>query len=114
MGANDFEGSDGGPLPHERCPHCGGDGGNNAFINRGIDISTHSFEWVRCFTCDGSGKINAERADFIARGKVLRDARVLRQESLLEASRMMGINPAELSAIELGRAPAEAYKFLSN
>jgi hypothetical protein len=33
-------------------------------------------------------------------------------ESLLEASRRLGMNAAELSAIELGRADAAAYEAL--
>lgn len=93
-----------------RCPHCDGNGGHNAFINRGLDISTHSLEWVRCRTCDGEGKVSGDRAALIARGRALRDERVARQETILEASRRLGMGPAELSAIETGRAPATAYE----
>jgi DnaJ-class molecular chaperone len=88
----------------ERCPHCNGEGGGNAFINRGPDISTHSVEWVRCRTCEGAGVISGERAVLVAQGKAMRDARVARQETLLEAARKMGITPSRLSAIERGRA----------
>jgi hypothetical protein len=103
MGANDFHGSDGGPLPRPRCPHCNGQGGAKCFINRGQDIRTHSLEWRECRTCEGTGRVDRRRAALIEQGKAMRDARVAKQESLLEASRRLGIGPAELSAIELGR-----------
>lgn len=95
-----------------KCPHCNGDGGGEAFINRGLDISTHTLEWVRCSTCQGDGVVSEERAALIAEGKAMRDARVVRMETLLEASRKLGIGPAELNAIELGRAPPLAYEQL--
>lgn len=92
------------------CPRCNGDGGHDAFINRGLDISTHSVEWVCCLTCLGEGTITEARAAMIEKGKALRAARVARQETLLEASRKLGIGPAELNAIEMGRAPSAAYE----
>ena len=95
-----------------RCPHCKGDGGYDCHINRGLDISTHTFEWRQCITCEGDGVIGEERAKLIAEGKAMRDARVARMETLLEASRKLDIGPAELSAIELGRAPPLAYEQL--
>lgn len=98
-----YEGSDGGPLPMLRCPHCDGRKGSHCFINRGPDIKTHSVEWRDCLTCNGSGQVDRRRAALIEQGKEMRDARVGRRESLLEASKRMGIGPAELSAIEHGR-----------
>ena len=92
------------------CPHCNGEGGGEAFINRGLDISTHTVEWVRCLTCQGDGVVSDERAKLIAEGKAWRDARVARMEPLLEASRRLGMGPAELSTLELGRAPPLAYE----
>lgn len=103
MGSNDFEGSNGGPLPRQKCPHCNGEGGQDCFIDRGIDISTHSLEWRECRTCDGTGTISSQRSALIDEGREMRAARVARFETLLEASRRMGISPSELSAIECGR-----------
>ena len=94
------------------CPHCNGDGGHDCHINRGFDSSTHTFEWRRCETCEGDGVVSDERAKLIAEGKAWRDARVARMETLLEASRKLGIGPAELSALELGRATPLAYEDL--
>jgi hypothetical protein len=95
------------------CPHCRGEGGVHAFVNRGPDISTHSVDWIRCLTCDGAGAITGERASLIERGEDMRKARVARGESLLEASRRLGIGPAALSAAEHGRASPEAEAALS-
>ena len=93
-----------------KCPHCKCDGRGEAFINRGPDISTLTKEWVRCRTCNGDGVVSDERASFIAEGKAWRDARVARQETLLEMSRRLGIGPAEISAIECGRGPSLAFE----
>lgn len=91
-----------------QCPHCKGEGGTDAFINRGPDIRTHSFGWVTCATCDGAGTISGAAAQRVERGELLRKARVLRRESLMEASRRLGISPADLSAVEHGRPSAAA------
>jgi hypothetical protein len=95
-----------------KCPHCNGEGGGEAFINRGLDIDTHTLEWVKCGTCKGDGIVSVVRERCIAKGKAMRDARVARQETLLEASRRLGMGPAELNEIELGRAPAATYQNL--
>lgn len=92
------------------CPNCAGEGGGQAFVNRGEDISKHSVEWITCRTCNGDGKITDERAECIAAGKRMRDVRVAKQETLLVASRRMGISPAELSDVEHGRAPPLYYQ----
>lgn len=114
MGANDFEGSDGGPLPvtagNTRCPSCNGDGGGMAHINRGN--KPHTFEWVACSICSGDGVVSDERAALIAEGKKLREARLARDESLLEMATRLNMSPAELSGIEVGRAHPLAYEGL--
>ena len=80
-----------------------------AHINRGMDTSTHSVEGVRCSICKGDGRISAAPAALMAQGKNWRDARVARGETLLEMSRRLGMSPADLSAIEVGRAEPAAY-----
>lgn len=99
----DFAGSDGGPLPLQTCPRCDGKRGADCFINRGPDVRTHSLEWRSCPTCGGTGKIDRRRAALILQGKEMRDARVARRETLREAALRLGMNPAELAAIEHGR-----------
>lgn len=106
MAENDFHGSDGGPLPSLTCPHCEGQKGAHCFINRGPDIRKHSVEWRDCLTCGGTGVIDRQRAALIEQGREMREARVARRESLLEASQRLGLSPAELSAIEHGRVSA--------
>lgn len=93
-----------------RCPHCNGDGGGEAFINRGPDISKHTLEWVRCMTCSGDGVISDERAGLIDLGRRMREARVERGETLLEASRRLGTDPAKLSKLEHGRGHPLTYE----
>lgn len=85
------------------CPHCDGEGGRDAFINRGLDIADHSLEWVLCQTCHGLGAIDADTWERIKAARRMRDARIASGKSLLEAAREAGISPAELSAQELGR-----------
>jgi hypothetical protein len=96
-----------------QCPHCSGKGGVDAFVNRGPDISTHSVEWLRCLTCNGDGSVSGATAGRIARGEDMRKARLARGETILEASRRLGIGPAALSAAEHGRASPEAEAALS-
>jgi DnaJ-class molecular chaperone len=86
-----------------QCPHCSGEGGGMAHINRGPDSSTHSIEWVDCISCKGSGEITQEHAARIVAGRKMRDARVAQRKSLMEAAAERDMSPAELSAIEMGR-----------
>ena len=90
-----------------RCPNCSGDGGGMAHINRGD--KPHTFEYVRCSICSGDGVVSQERADLIAEGRKLREARLARDESLLAMAKRLNMSPAELSGIEVGRAHPLAY-----
>jgi hypothetical protein len=92
-----------------QCARCGGQGGANAFVNRGEDISKHTYEWCKCLTCGGSGVVTDEQARRIERGQAMRDKRVADGITLMEASRRLGVGPAQLSAIERGDGPAAAY-----
>lgn len=91
---------------HE-CPACGGQGSLQAFLNRGPDIRKHSLETITCETCKGEGRISDSRMAAIRHGASLRAERIARGLTLLEAAEEAGISPAELSAIESGRAPIE-------
>lgn len=106
MGANDFEGSDGGPLPRQACPGCDGSGKLMAFVD-GPKFS--GLRQVICSCCRGDGTISTEHADRIRKGKEMRDTRVAQRRSLREAARARGISPTELSRIERGDGPAEYY-----
>lgn len=78
-------------------------------MNRGVDISSHSIEYVRCFTCGGNGVVSDEMLRRIAIGKKRRDERVARRQTLMDMARELGIGPAELSAIEHGRGDSQHY-----
>ena len=58
-------------------------------------------------TCGGSGYWTAQQAVAARNGSAMRQKRIERGESLLEASRRLGMSPAQLSAIEHGRAISE-------
>lgn len=79
-----------------------------AFVNRGQDISKHTFERIACRTCTG-GTITEEQARRIIIGKARRDLRVSQRVSLFEAAKAAGLSPADLSAREMGRGPVEWY-----
>lgn len=82
------------------CPSKCENGRVFAHINRGD--KPHTWEWIACFTCKGAGKITPEHMERIAAGQKMREERLARDESLMEAARRMGITPAELSRRERG------------
>lgn len=84
------------------CPGCNGAGTNPAFVNRGPDISRHTFENVTCAVCRGFGRITAEHKDRIEAGRKMRDDRVARGQTLRDEARAMGITPSKLSRLERG------------
>jgi DnaJ-class molecular chaperone len=88
------------------CPHCHGKGSNPGFICFADGEATRSRfdKAIQCSLCKGAGSISREVAAWRMIGKRHRDARVAREESILECSRKMGIRPSELSAMENGRA----------
>lgn len=55
-----------------------------------------------CPVCKADGQITDEHAKRIASGRIMRDARVARMESLRESAARMNITPVALSAIERG------------
>lgn len=85
------------------CPRCDGKGWSGpVHINRG-DQPHEWRERMDCDFCKGTGQITADQERAIALGKRLREKRVAREESLLEASHRLGLKPSELSALETGR-----------
>lgn len=97
-----------------KCPDCCGTGKTgHVHVNFGYDERTGGCrgEWretMPCLRCKGSGEVSDEMAQWMADGKAMRDARVARGESLMEAARRMGMGSAELSAIEHGRRGSNA------
>lgn len=89
-------------MAEEACPGCDGVGSNPAFVNRGPNISRHTFENVICAVCRGFGRITAEHKDRIEAGRKMRDDRVARGQTLRDEARAMGITPSELSRLERG------------
>gem|GEM_PF-3394527 len=85
------------------CPRCDGKKTSIAHVNTGPDAKKHRWEERQCDTCKGLGEITQEHEARIARGKEMRNTRVARGESLLDAAKRQGITPSQLSAIELGK-----------
>lgn len=88
------------------CLGCDGAGRLTAFVD-GRDENGRRWggvQEVACPTCAGTGRISVEKADWIAKGRAHRTARVDRKESIFEAAKRLGITSAELSAMENGRA----------
>ena len=85
-----------------KCPTCLGKKKLLAHLNRGID-ATHSFEYIECIVCKGTGEITEEHFKKIQMGKELRKARIERGETLFNAAKRQKLTSAQLSAIENGR-----------
>lgn len=84
------------------CPVCRGDGTVAAFLD------TAERGWfdpaLPCSLCGGTGQISEQQAAWRTVGRAHYRARVARQESIMECADRLGIRPAELSAMEHGRA----------
>lgn len=94
------------------CPTCNGSGNcGPVHYNTGINKKTGmcSGYWKQeseCFRCSSTGVVPDEMAQWIIEGKALRKVRVDSGESLYDAAKRIGVETAELSAIEQGRKPA--------
>lgn len=94
------------------CPSCKGSGdGGPVHYNTGINPHTGmcSGYWKHnseCIRCKGTGIVPAEMAEWIIRGKKLRDERLARNETIYDAAIKAGITSSELSSIERGYRPA--------
>lgn len=84
------------------CKACKGSGEVEAHLNYGG--SDGEWKVINCPTCRGAGEITTEHAARIEAGKKLRDQRVAAGILLRDAAKAQGLTPAQLSAIENGRA----------
>lgn len=91
------------PADWPVCPSCQGRAYSKAFIlssdGRSIMDPAHP-----CPVCTGLGRIDHQTAAWRERGQAHARARRSRMESLLECAQRLGLSPAELSAMEQGRA----------
>lgn len=94
----------------DACHRCHGAGFvGPVHCNRGDE----PHEWIdrmQCDVCGGGGELTPDQVMARTAGAAMRRARVDRGESLLEASKRLGMSPAQLSAIESGRRPVSAQK----
>jgi hypothetical protein len=89
--------------PHATpCPRCKGSGTIGAFLDGS------SGGWydpaLQCLLCKGLGAIDPQQQEWLRVGGTHRTWRVAQFESILECATRLGVTPAELSAMEHGRA----------
>lgn len=92
------------------CGKCKGSGrtAGPVHINRG----DQPHEWVDslpCFYCDGVGRVNDDKFAALQLGEHFRKQRIARGESVFEASKRLGLSPAELSGLERGKGGMAAW-----
>lgn len=56
-----------------------------------------------CYRCNGTGALPERQRAWIELGRELRAQRIARHQSMLERARQLGIEVAEVSAMEQGR-----------
>jgi hypothetical protein len=90
------------PLPNlVTCPDCKGKKKVFAHVNYGGE-RPGEFKHIACMRCKGVGAIEAEMLVWIEAGRKRRAERVSRDISLREEAKRLGMNAADLSAIEMG------------
>ena len=92
-----------------KCPRCDGRGWSGP-VHFNMGDKPHAWkERVDCDFCGGSGEINADKQRAVHLGRQLREKRVAREETLMEAAKRFGMKPSELSAFETGRVGLDAW-----
>lgn len=98
---------DGAPdLPE--CPDCGGKGTRGLFTDG--PKGGRYIEAAACLFCGGKGRVDPRRVEWRRIGRGHLSARVQRRESVRDCAARLGITPAELSAMEHGRADPARLK----
>lgn len=96
------------------CPACKGDPAKPAiaFFNTGEDYTKHYAAEVTmsCRVCDSTGVVSDEINKRWYSGRLHRDARVQRGETLFHAAQRLRVSPAQLSAYEHGFADLPTAK----
>ena len=77
-----------------QCPQCAGEGMVRSTARPGVDMA--------CPTCDGSAKIDQEKADRIAAGNAMRSKRLALGLSPRDAAMMLGLTVTILTEMETG------------
>lgn len=95
------------------CPQCDGTGLLAGFVD-GFRQGRRYGEFRRdivCFTCNGSGRIPQHQFNWMEEGRVHREQRKERGESIYAAAARLDVSVADLNAMENGRMnPAPLHK----
>lgn len=86
-----------------KCPECSGSGSHFAYINTGVDSSTHRAGDVVCLRCKGEREVPDEMELWIADGKRIRALMLERSLTMMSVAAGIGVTPAEVSSILVGR-----------
>ena len=91
------------------CNRCDGSGKTGpVHVNMG-DKPHVWLDSMPCSTCDGTGKITADKAEAIALGAALKKRRVALGLSLYEYAPRVNLTPAQLSGLEHGKGGMAAW-----
>lgn len=90
------------------CPHCDGKKSVMAFVHFTEEAQAagkvNGYQATDCRTCEGTGQVDDDYPERMARADALRADRISRHVSLRAEAERLGITPAQLSARENGRA----------
>lgn len=98
--------SDAPDLPE--CPVCDGKGTHGLFADG--PKGGRYVEAAPCTFCAGKGRVEPHRIEWRRIGRDHYRARVKRAESVRDCATRLGVTPAELSAMEHGRADPARLK----
>ncbi|WP_375751577.1 hypothetical protein [Vibrio sp. HN007] len=89
-------------LEEQICPVCNGNVESVAFHNTGVDSSTHYTTIHQCKFCDGRGRVPFDRHKQFVKGRLLRELRLSKGETLSECAERLGVSVADISKSENG------------
>jgi len=85
------------------CPDCKGEGVILAFFACSSDGGCEPGRELPCLRCDGRKMVPHEQLEWIKAGKIMRDDRRSRHNTLRAEAAERGVRPSELCAMEQGR-----------
>lgn len=88
------------------CQWCQGEGHRRGFVDGvtpdGLEFGYFT-EHIKCTTCDGTGQISKQQAEWQEIGMRCRRERMLRGETIMQCADRLGVKPFEISHMENGR-----------
>ena len=87
-----------------KCPCCDGNRKINGLFPRysNHNVIKKNVVELKCYLCNGSGKVESFDPEWINQGKILKKRRIQSRITLRNASKILNIDPIELSNMEKG------------